>query len=104
MIFSPPERKIAKRTSVQCLKQNAYFTYSWRFLRSNTIEQLKFKLEKIIWIQKPTGKVKKVRYFRSLSFDSHKGYEKRNSKFLEVKGLCLDLDKWPLVAQENVLA
>ena len=97
-IYSNSER------SEQFLKQNAPLTYSWRFLRSNTLEQLKFKLDKIIWIQKPTGKVRKMRYFRSLSFDSHKGYEKRNSKFLEVKGLCLDLDKWPLAVRENGLA
>ena len=30
------------------------------FLRSNALEQLEFKLEKIIGIKKPTGKVKKV--------------------------------------------
>ena len=30
--------------------------FSWRFLRSNTLEQFKFKLEKIIGIQKPTVK------------------------------------------------
>ena len=34
--------------SDQFLKQNAFLTYSWRFLRSNTLEQ--FKLEKIIEI------------------------------------------------------
>ena len=33
-----------------CLKQNAFLTCSWRFLRSQTIEQLLFKLEKIIGI------------------------------------------------------
>ena len=36
--------------SVQFLKQNAFLTCSWRFLRSDTSEQLKFKLEKIIGI------------------------------------------------------
>ena len=34
----------------QFLKQNAFLTCSWRFLRSNTLEQLEFKLEKIIGI------------------------------------------------------
>ena len=31
-------------------QQNAFLTCSWRFLRSNTLEQLEFKLEKIIGI------------------------------------------------------
>ena len=31
-------------------KQNVFLTCSWRFLRSNTLEQLKFKLEKNIGI------------------------------------------------------
>ena len=31
-------------------KQNAFLTCSWRFLRSNNLEQLGFKLEKIIGI------------------------------------------------------
>ena len=30
--------------------QNAFFTFSWKFLRSNRLEQLEFKLEKIIGI------------------------------------------------------
>ena len=40
-------------------QQNAFLTCSWRFLRSNTLEQLEFKLEKVIGIQKPTGKFRK---------------------------------------------
>ena len=39
--------------------QNAFLTGSWRFLRSNELEQLEFKLEKIIVIQKHAGKVRK---------------------------------------------
>ena len=31
-------------------KQNAFLTSSWRFLISNRLEQLEFKLEKIIGI------------------------------------------------------
>ena len=31
-------------------KQNAFLTCSWRFLRSNKLEQLEFKLEKNIGI------------------------------------------------------
>ena len=30
-----------------------------RFSRFNTLEKIKLKLENIIWIQKPTGKVRK---------------------------------------------
>ena len=45
--------------SEQCLKQNAFLTCSLMFLRSNTLEQFKFKLEKITGIQKHAGKVKK---------------------------------------------
>ena len=36
--------------SVQFMKNNAFLTCSWRFLRANTLEQLEFKLEKIIGI------------------------------------------------------
>ena len=43
-IYSNSERP------VQFLKQNAFLTCSWRFLRSNTLEELKLKLEKIIGI------------------------------------------------------
>ena len=31
-------------------QQNAFLTYSWRFLRSNKLEQWRFKLEKFIGI------------------------------------------------------
>ena len=31
-------------------QQNAFLTWSWRFLRANRLEQLEFKLEKIIGI------------------------------------------------------
>ena len=39
--------------------QNAFLTFSWRFLISNELEQLEFRLEKNVGIQKPTGKVRK---------------------------------------------
>ena len=38
-------------------QQNAFLTCSWRFLRSNKLEQLKLKLETNIGIQKHAGKV-----------------------------------------------
>ena len=39
-IYSNSER------SEQFLKQNDFLTYFWRFFRSNTLEQIEFKLEK----------------------------------------------------------
>ena len=36
-----------------------FLTCSWRFLRLDKLEQLKFKLEKIIGIEKHAGKVRK---------------------------------------------
>ena len=45
--------------SEQYLKQNAFLTYFGRFLRSNTLEQLELKLEKIIKVQKHDGKDRK---------------------------------------------
>ena len=44
----------------QFSKPNAFLTFVWRFLGSNTLEQVEFKLEKIIEIYPPTctGKVK----------------------------------------------
>ena len=44
----------------QFLKRNTFFTCFCRLLRSNTLEQLEFKLEKLIGISKPTGKVRKI--------------------------------------------
>jgi len=43
-----------REKSEQFLKQNAFLTYFSRFLRSNTLEQLDFELEKIIVMLKPT--------------------------------------------------
>ena len=40
-------------------QQNAFLTCSWSFLRSKKVEKFKFKLEKIIGIQKSAGKVRK---------------------------------------------
>ena len=40
-------------------QQNAFLTCSWRFLRSNELEQLEFKLEKNMRIWKSAGKVRK---------------------------------------------
>ena len=40
-------------------EQNAFLTCSWRFLRHDKLEQLEFKLEKIIGILKHAEKVRK---------------------------------------------
>ena len=39
------------------MKQNAFLTCSWRFLRSDILEQLVYKLEKNVGISKSAGKV-----------------------------------------------
>jgi len=52
--------------SDQFFLTNAFSTCSWRFLRSNLLEQ--FKLEKIIGIKKSAGKVRKSVLFRYLFF------------------------------------
>ena len=54
-----------KERSEEFLKQSAFLTCSWRFLKSNTLEQLYFKLEKRnIGIYKSIGKVRnKWRHF-----------------------------------------
>ena len=41
-----------------------FLTYSWSFLRYDKLEQLEFKLEKIIVIEKHAGKVGKCQNFR----------------------------------------
>ena len=41
-------------------QQNAFLTCSWRFLISNKLEQLEFKLEKNIGIYKHAGSVKNL--------------------------------------------
>jgi hypothetical protein len=44
------------------VKQNSLI-YSWRFLKSNTSEQLEFNLEKIIGSYKHEGKVRKEDFY-----------------------------------------
>ena len=41
-----------------------FLTCSWRFLRSNTLEQLEFKLEKIIGVSKSKLKVRRKKCLR----------------------------------------
>jgi hypothetical protein len=36
-----------------------FLTFSWSFVRSNPLELLECRLENLIGIKKPTGKVKK---------------------------------------------
>ena len=49
-----------------------FLTGFWRFLRSNKLEQLEFKLEKIIGIEKPAGKVRKNRFCRRWKLEAGK--------------------------------
>ena len=44
----------------QFLVTECFLSCSWRFLRSNKLEQLEFNLAKIIGIKKHAGKVRKI--------------------------------------------
>jgi hypothetical protein len=64
-LFWPTVRKNSPEQFIQTVKVHNnfwdrmfFFNCSWKFLRPNTLEQV--KLEKIMAIQKPTGKVRKV--------------------------------------------
>ena len=48
------------KSSKSFYKQNAFLTCSWRFLRSNKLEQLEFKLEKILGFRNMQEKLEKV--------------------------------------------
>ena len=58
LIFSPVQIIITHPLDIlinlfkHLLKHDAFLTCSWRFLRSNKLEQSKFQLEKIIGILK----------------------------------------------------
>ena len=59
-IYSSDREKLLKFDAEgQEFTKNFEITCSWSFLRSNKLEQLEFKSEKFIWIQKSTGKVRK---------------------------------------------
>ena len=51
----------------QFLKQNAFLTYSWRFLRSNTLEQLEFQFEKSLGLRNIQEKLEKAIFQFSLN-------------------------------------
>ena len=48
--------------SEQVFVTECFFNLFWRFLISNKLEQLELKLEKIIGIQKSSGKVEKITF------------------------------------------
>ena len=77
-LFWPSVRNFLKLRSleqyIQTMKDQSN-NYSWRFLRSNILEQ--FKLEKIIWIEKYAGKVRKLRF---ISKDLDNWWQKRSQK------------------------
>ena len=51
--------------------ENAFLTCSWRFLISNKLEQLEFKLEKNIGVEKHAGKVRKEGFFSHIQRTNH---------------------------------
>ena len=55
-------------SSVQFLKQNAFLTCSWRFLRDNTLEQFGLKLEKNNWDLETNSKSLKNNYLIKKKF------------------------------------
>ena len=50
------------------LQQNAFLTYSWKFLSSNTSEQLKLKLNKLLGFRNLQEKLKK-QFFPPMCFE-----------------------------------
>ena len=64
------------------LVTECFLTSSWRFLISNKLEQLQFKLEKIIGIKKHAGKVKKASACCTLQyFTQHSHITRKMSTF-----------------------
>ena len=47
--------------------QNAFLTCSWRFLRNNKLEQLEFKLEKLLGFRNMQEKLEKVNFSHQVS-------------------------------------
>ena len=80
MKFEAEGQEFAKflRSIEQCIQtvkgqynfwqQNAFLTWSWRFLTYDRLEQYKFKLERFIGIYKHAGKVIKINLFDFLNF------------------------------------
>ena len=55
--------------SEQFLVTECFLTCFWRFLVSNKLEQLEFKLEKTIGIEKHAGKVRKKNFLTRRNLD-----------------------------------
>ena len=61
--------------------QNAFLTHSWRFLRSNKLERLEFKLEKILGVRNMQEKLENS-IFLSILLDVNNNID----TFSKVKG------------------
>ena len=75
------------KSSKSFYKQNGFLTCSWRFLRSNKLEQLEFKFEKNIGNQKPAGKVRKYIFKKEKIANAKKTSDHflNNSHFIKVQ-------------------
>ena len=62
---------------IRTVKGPYNLTYSWRFLRPNTLEQ--FKLEKIIGIHKLTGEVRKRDFLEIINLNTRYKYGREKS-------------------------
>ena len=65
-------------------QQNAFLTCSWKFVISNTLEQLEFKLGKNYWDLKPAGKVGKNNFINTALFfkESQRCFEKKQKSLI----------------------
>ena len=79
-------------TSVQLLKQNAFLTCSWRFLRSNTLEQLELKLDKNKWDLETNRKRQKIISEEQKAGDvihHHSSMQKKKCTYVRIKYVCI---------------
>ena len=74
--------------SVQLLKQSAFLTCSWRFLRSNTLEQLELKLDKNKWDLETYRKRQKIISEEQKAGDvihHHSSMQKKKCTYVRIK-------------------
>ena len=70
------------------MKQNAFLTYSWRFLRSNTFEQLELKLDKNKWDLETYRKRQKIISEEQKAGDvihHHSSMQKKKCTYVRIK-------------------
>ena len=83
----------------QLLKQSAFLTCSWRFLRSNTLEQLELKLDKNKWHLETYRKRQKIISEEQKAGDvihHHSSMQKKKCTYVRIKYVCICIfhHKW----------